>query len=207
MIAFARVNSFASLVSAPNGVLTATHLPVVIVDDEAQGGVVLLAHMAKANPQWKAFDGNLQVMVIFTGPHSYISPFNYQNPVSVPTWNYVAVHMHGKPRMLESKAEKVALLTKLIAANDASYLPRFESLPAAYLDAMLGAIAAFEMKVLRIEGRFKLSQDKSEKDRKQVIASLLGQEAGDSRDTGVLMQQALEKSKQSGGGESSGELK
>ena len=191
MLAFARANSFISLVTAPDGALTATHLPVTLVD-EADGSVVLYAHMARANPQWKTFDGKLEAMAIFTGPHAYISPFHYQNEVSVPTWNYVAVHLHGKPIVVESKEGKVAVLRKLITANDAKYLERFEKLPAGYLDAMLGGITAFSMRVERIQGRFKLSQEKSEVDRAAVTAGLLSARPGTAEhDTGVLMQRAM----------------
>jgi len=195
MIAFARANSLVSLVTAPGGALTATHLPCVL-SSEVDGSLVLYAHMAKANPQWRAFDGSLEAMAIFTGPHAYISPFFYQNEVSVPTWNYVAVHMHGKPTVVDSKEGKIAVLRKLITANDEKYLARFENLPSSYLDNMLSGIAAFSMKVDRINGRFKLSQDKSLIDRSAVIGGLLKEATGPAHDTGVLMQRALESVKE-----------
>src|SRR5258707_15799301 len=116
--AFMREYSFATLVTQQEGMPFASHLPFLL--DAGQGPYgTLLAHMARANPQWHALDSAQEVLIIFQGPHAYISPSWYEVELSVPTWNYAAVHAYGVPRIIDDKAVLYDLLKALIQAHEA----------------------------------------------------------------------------------------
>src|SRR5438067_1400082 len=114
-LAFMRANPFAILVSNTDDGPFATHLPVVVA--ERDGNVSLRAHVAQANPHWKVFEQEQQVdsLVIFHGPHAYISPALYELRESVPTWNYATVHAYGRGKILSSDDDKQQVLAELIA--------------------------------------------------------------------------------------------
>ncbi|MBE0621182.1 MAG: FMN-binding negative transcriptional regulator [Burkholderiales bacterium] len=176
LLAYMRAYSFAALASAGPGGLMATHLPFVI--EEQDGEITLLAHMAKANPQWRDFAAGAEAMVIFMQPHAYVSPRLYDSRQNVPTWNYVAVHAYGRPALIEERAAKLALQEKLIRQHDADYLAQMAELPASYIDAKLAAIVSFSLAVTRIEARYKLSQDKNPAERERIAREL--EASGDS---------------------------
>src|SRR5260370_12366679 len=117
---FMREYSFATLVTQQEGMPFASHLPFLL--DAGQGPCgTLLAHMAHANPQWHALDGAQEVLVIFQGPHVYISPSSYEVESSVPTWNYAAVHAYGLPHPAEEQASLYDLLKTLIQTHEAHF--------------------------------------------------------------------------------------
>ena len=101
LLEFMRRYNFATLVTAKNEMPFATHLPFII--EETGENLILSSHLARANPQWKDFDG-AEVLVVFAEPHAYISPMWYAEKLSVPTWNYVAVHAYGKVKMFGEEA-------------------------------------------------------------------------------------------------------
>src|SRR5689334_13439224 len=111
--AIVRGNPFATLVSVVDGEPVATHIPVLLAEENGQD--VLVTHMAKANPQWKGFEG--RVLLIFAGPHGYVSPAWYETTPNVPTWNYVALHAYGVPEMVEGD-EALAHLLKMVRTFD-----------------------------------------------------------------------------------------
>ena len=166
LLAYMRAYSFAAMATSGAGGLMATHMPFVI--EEAGGQVTLLAHMAKANPQWRDFAGGGEALVIFMQPHAYVSPRLYDSRQNVPTWNYVAVHAYGRPVLIEERAAKIELQKKLIRQYDEAYLPQLAELPESYMDAKLGAIVSFSMAVTRIDARFKLSQEKNPAERERI---------------------------------------
>ena len=171
-----RANSFATLVSADaSGVPVATHLPVMLDDSRGEFGT-LIAHVARANPQWQAFDGSREALVIFTGAHGYVSPSWYSTDRAVPTWNYLAVHAYGRPKLIEEGAAVLRMLGELVAKYESGReIPwRLDSAPAEYIAAMARAIVAFEIPIDRIEGKVKLSQNRPE-DAWNVIAALMAQ--------------------------------
>ena len=176
LLAYMRAYSFAALATSGPGGLTATHLPFVIEEDG--GRITLLAHMAKANPQWRDFAAGVEALVIFMQPHAYVSPRLYDSRQNVPTWNYVAVHAYGRPVLIEERAAKIALQQKLIRQHDAAYLTQMAELPASYLDARLAAIVSFSIAVTRIDARYKLSQDKNPAERERIAREL--EASGDS---------------------------
>ena len=169
---FMQVYSFATLVTVQNGVPFATHLPCILDTGRGPHGT-LLAHMARANPQWHDFNSAQEVLAIFQGPHAYISPSWYEVELSVPTWNYAAVHAYGLPRLIEDQEELSQLLKTLIQTHESQFEnPWPFQLPDDYLQKMIRGIAGFEIEITRLEGKFKLSQNRSATERENVIASL-----------------------------------
>lgn len=169
--------SFATLFGPDSsGQSMATHLPLVVLDEGAHG--VLEGHFAKANPHWKGLDGQ-ETLVVFSGPHSYVSPALYAEDKSVPTWNYIAVHAYGTLRIVgdpegepESNfSQKDALLKRLIAIHEPGYAEQWNGLPEGYREGMLRGIVGFRIGIDRIEGKFKLSQNRPEEDRRTVFAA------------------------------------
>jgi transcriptional regulator len=168
-----RGHSFATLVSVLDGTPFASHIPVVVRQDG--GAVRLLGHLARANPQWRAF-GNGETLAIFTGPHAYVSPSLYEKRESVPTWNYIAVHAYGIPRILALEDSRQALegmLEAMIESYDPSYRRQWDELSEKFREGMLTGIVGFEVTVTRLEGKFKLSQNRGIADQKSVAHSLL----------------------------------
>jgi transcriptional regulator len=159
-----------------DGAPTATHLPLV-VHDEGEFGV-LEGHFAKANPHWKALAGR-EVLVVFAGPHSYISPTLYSNAKSVPTWNYIAVHATGTLEVMEDDPadeqgtfdRKDALLKRLIAVNEPAYAEQWDAQPIGYRISMTNGIVGFRIPIVQLEGKFKLSQNRPEDDRARIQAA------------------------------------
>ncbi|MFP5234919.1 MAG: FMN-binding negative transcriptional regulator [Acidobacteriota bacterium] len=146
----------------------ATHLPL-IVRDEAEHGV-LLGHFAKANPHWQHLAGR-EALVVFPGPHSYVSPSLYTEPLSVPTWNYIAIRAYGTLEMIEEDAAKNALVEELIGIHEPAYLERWGAMPEGYRRTMLAGIVGFRIPIARIEGKFKLSQNRAAEERRNVYAA------------------------------------
>jgi transcriptional regulator len=187
--ALMRDYSFATLVSQHEGVPFASHLPLILAAGEGPYGT-LYGHMAWANPQWRDFDSSQETLVIFQGPHTYVSPSWYEEELSVPTWNYAAVHAYGCPGVITADETCYALLETLVHTHEAQFARpwRFQ-LPEDYVRQMMQGIVAFGMRITRLEGKFKLSQNRSPADQQQVAETL--QESADpvSRDVGALMQQ------------------
>lgn len=157
---FVERNAFATLVTAGSGGLHVSHIPFV-PERDAGGKVRLLGHVARANAHWEALEAADHVLAIFNGPHAYVSPGWYQNHPSVPTWNYAVVHAHGRARLLE-EAELHELLMRLSSTYETGREKpwRMSELPADFVSTMLRAIVGFEIEVERLEGKFKLSQNR-----------------------------------------------
>jgi transcriptional regulator len=188
LVAFMRAHSFATLVSMVEGAPFATHLPLLI--EERGQELVVTGHVAKPNPQWKGFDG-AESLAIFGGPHAYISPSLYEKAESVPTWNYIAVHAYGTPDIYTyaNAPEKVqGMLEKMMQFYEASYLTQWEGLTEKYRAGMMQGIVAFEMPITRLEGKYKLSQNRSEVDQATVAKHLLQATEPSAAAIGVAMQ-------------------
>jgi transcriptional regulator len=169
-VAFMRANPFAVLVSSRDAEAFATHVPLVIRDDDEQ--IRLRGHVAKANPHWQYLSDNPRCLVIFHGPHAYISPSHYETQENVPTWNYGAVHVYGNARTFSTVPELLSMLDDLIPTFEAAYSEQWSSLSEAYRSRMLNHIVGFEITVDRIEAKFKLSQNRTRGERQNVIQSL-----------------------------------
>ena len=169
---FIQQNSFATLVTHDGQAPFASHLPTLFRPDTGPHGT-LIAHLARANPQWKHFAGGAEALAIFHGPHGYISPAWYQTSPAVPTWNYAVVHAYGVPAIIDDRERVVALLRETIAIFEAPFDPPWAGdLPADYLDKMINGIVAFEIPVTRIEGKFKFGQNRAAEDVRGVIETL-----------------------------------
>jgi transcriptional regulator len=147
---------------------TATHLPLVVKDEGKHG--VIEGHFAKANPHWQALAGR-ETLVVFAGPHSYVSPSLYVEELSVPTWNYIAVHAYGTLSLVDDAPGKEALLADLIAANEPAFMERWRAMPDGFRRTLLAGIVGFRIPIARIEGKFKLSQNRSPQERGNVHAA------------------------------------
>lgn len=169
-IGFMRANPFAILISSTEDGPFATHLPLSIHAEE--GKTALRGHVAKANPHWRYLEAQPQCLTIFHGPHSYISPSNYTERESVPTWNYAAVHVYGDARLFAAEHEVHQMLEELMGTFEPSYREQWEALSTKFRENMLRQIVGFEITATKIEGKFKLSQNRVRQDQANVIASL-----------------------------------
>lgn len=169
LVEFMRANSFALLVTGTGGTLHASHLPVqVSTSGEA---IALDMHMARNNPQWREFFDE-DVLVVFSGPHAYVSPRWYEDEQRVPTWNYAAVHAYGMPTIVKDDQAKYASQRRLVQALDPQWLPKFDALAPGYVKSMLDGIVVFEIPVTRIETRWKLSQNRGRREQESIAAQL-----------------------------------
>jgi transcriptional regulator len=169
-LAFIRANPFAILVSTSAQGPFATHLPVVI--REQGESLTLRGHVAKANPHWRYLDERPECLMIFHGPHAYISPTNYETRENVPTWNYGAVHAYGTARTYAAPEDLLSMLHDLIPTFEAAYAAQWTSLSEAYRSRMLSHIVGFEIGVTTLEAKFKLSQNRTRNEQQRVIDSL-----------------------------------
>jgi transcriptional regulator len=159
---------FGTLVSVEEGVPFASHLPFLYRPEAGALGT-LTAHMARANPQWKSFSESRELLAIFQGPHAYVSPSWYSVHPSVPTWNYVAVHASGVARLVTDESSVLKILGELVARNDPAWTM---DLPGDYLSGMIRQIVAFEIELTKLEGKFKLSQNRPAGDQESVQREL-----------------------------------
>lgn len=180
LAAFMQSYSFATLITQDGGTPFASHLPMLFRAEEGGHGR-LFCHMARANPQWRHFSSGGEVLVIFHGPHSYISPSWYQDSPAVPTWNYAVVHAYGVPAIIEDHKRIVALLRQTITTYENSLeRPWSGDLPEEYRDKLVHGIVAFEIPIGRIEGKFKLGQNRAAEDTQGVFDALSrSDDAGD----------------------------
>jgi transcriptional regulator len=174
---FIQANGFATVVTQTGGRLCASHLPVLFDEGNERHGV-LRSHMARANEQWRHFESSEEVLCIFHGPHSYISPSSYGMQETVPTWNYAVVHVYGMAEVVED----AVLLRQIVTDTTTKYeshrpIPWKITLPEAAFAAMLNAIVGFTVQITRIEAKFKLGQNRSEADQSGMLRDL--QASGD----------------------------
>jgi transcriptional regulator len=186
-VAFMRANPFAILITTAKGVPFATHLPLLI--DETGDQIVVQGHMARANAHWKSMNESEESLVIFHGPHAYISPTLYDIRESVPTWNYAAVHVYGQPTLFSDEESLKATLHRMITTFESSYMAQWSELSDQYRSRMMKHIVGFEIRVKRLEAKFKLSQNRTKEEQARVILCL--NQSKDSNVSGVaeLMQQ------------------
>lgn len=184
---FMRANPFAILISPSERGPLATHLPLLV--HETGEGLVLRGHFAKANHHSSVIEQEQDSLVIFHGPHAYISPSLYEIRESVPTWNYATVHVYGKGRILKEGADAERVLADLIARFDSPYHQQWLSFNEKYRDKMLRRIVAFELEATRVETKFKLGQNRTKAEQDNLIKAL--ESSSDSAVSGVaaLMRQ------------------
>ena len=168
-IAFMKRFNFATIITVNENIPIATHLPFVITGcDEA---ILLTSHFAKANEQWKNIESQ-EVLVIFTEPHAYISPTHYNKRQNVPTWNYLAVHAYGRAKIISEKEGVFNILEQMMDSFEPTYKAQWRSLPLEYKIRMANGIVAFEVAVHKLQFKEKLSQNKKQNERLNIITSL-----------------------------------
>lgn len=164
---------FAMLITTNDGEPYVTHLPLTYDPDNGSNGKgKIIGHMARSNPQWRHLAEGQRALVVFEGPHAYISPTWYQSP-GVPTWNYAVVHLRGKAELIEDAERLNALLDDLITTHEPT-LPRpwQKNVPEDKQQMLLEMIVGFEIDVSDISAKFKLNQNRSAADRENVIKTL-----------------------------------
>ena len=169
-LALMRMYPLATLITPGKQGPFANHLPLLI--EERDGGLVLIGHMARANPQWRQFpDGN--ALAIFNGPQTYVTPSWYVDPLNVPTWNYAVVHASGPCVLIDDAKGIRKILDKSVAEFEKDEpKPWRMELPETVAAGLVQAIVGFELKVEKLDAKFKLSQNRDEADRKGVLKGL-----------------------------------
>lgn len=187
-------------VTAGEGGLVANHIPFLIDPTRGEFGT-LIGHVARANPVWKSPAPSL---VIFQGPQTYITPAWYPSKQTdsrtVPTWNYTAVHAHGTPRVIEDTGWLLSHVTQLVDTHEAGqpHPWKVTDAPREYIDAMLRGIVGIEIPIDRLEGKWKVSQNRTAEDKQGVAAGLATLDDDESAAMSVLVRQYAAKSERKG---------
>lgn len=169
IVDFMKRFSFATIITAKNNLPVATHLPFVInIKDD---NIMLTSHFARANEHWEDIENN-EILVIFSEPHAYISPKNYDKELSVPTWNYISVHAYGKGKLITETENVFKALESVIDYYDASYKHQWDNLPDDYRLKMSKGIVAFEILVTNLQAKKKLSQNRAPAEQQKIISTL-----------------------------------
>ena len=169
--AFIHAHGFASLVTRGEHGLWASHLPVLLDENVGEHGR-LRSHMARANAQWRDLAQGGEVLCVFHGPHAYISPSWYVQQHTVPTWNYGAVHVYGRPRLVETDALKQIVRDTTTKYESAMPIPWTIPLSEEEMDRMCKAIVGFTIEITRVEAKFKLGQNRSPEDQAKMLQAL-----------------------------------
>jgi transcriptional regulator len=169
ILEFIRQNDFAVLVTYDGEKPAASHLLMEVVEEGET--LFINGHMSRANSHWKTFEKNTEVLVIFHGAHTYISPTWY-NHVNVPTWNYQSIHVYGKPRIITEHDEAYSLLKRLVDRYETSGHYKLETLPQDFVEKEIKGIVAFQVEVTRFEANYKLSQNRKDEDHANIITRL-----------------------------------
>ena len=174
--ALMRARPFATLISAGAAGLMATHLPTVLKDDGPYGTIE--CHVARANPHWRVFAGGAEALLIFQGPEGYITPNWYASKAEhgkvVPTWNYAVVHAHGRAEAMDDVAWLRRHVGELTTQQEASEVKPWAvtDAPDSFIAGMARAIVGIRLPIVRLEGKWKMSQNREIEDRKGVVAGL-----------------------------------
>lgn len=188
-VAFMQRYSFATIVTAKDNMPVATHLPFLIT--QRNEAVFLRSHFARANEQWMHLE-NQPVLVIFSEPHAYISPAHYEKELNVPTWNYIAVHAYGRGTLIHDTAQAYELLEATINTYEPAYQAQWNNLPQDFKMRMIKGIAAFEIEVTDLQGKKKLSQNKTNTEQQRIIETLSASNNTQEREIAAYMKQNME---------------
>lgn len=188
---FIEAHSFGVLIDTHDGESMATHLPFLLERDAGPHGC-LVGHIAKANSQWRHLEGQ-RVLVVFSGPHTYVSPTWYEEENLVPTWNYIAVHAYGTCRLVHDQEG----LTRILAASVATFeksMPKPWNLDSSSetFQKLVKAIVGFRIEIDRLEGKWKLNQNHPEERRRKVIRALEKSTDPDAQEIARLMKDMLD---------------
>lgn len=191
ILSFLRQNNFPALVSFDGEKPVATHIPVEVAEDE-NGRLTIHGHISRANPQWKTF-GEHEILLIFQGAHTYISP-RWYNHVNVPTWNYMVIHVYGKARIVHGD-ELFALLSRLVHNHETNTSYSLEDLPQDFVQKEMKGIVGFAIDVTRIDAGYKLSQNRNNEDHENIARELDKRGDEDSVKVAMAMRKKREESR------------
>ncbi|HUK06559.1 MAG TPA: FMN-binding negative transcriptional regulator [Stellaceae bacterium] len=169
--------AFGTLVTQGSAGMEASHVPMLIDPEPGPFGT-LHGHISRANPQWERLAAGSEALAMFVGPQGYITPSWYATKRAtgkvVPTWNYVAIHVYGRPTFFDDAERLRKLVTRLTATHEAPRAAPWAvtDAPASFIDGMLRAIVGFELPIERLEGKWKMSQNRPEEDRRGVLEGL-----------------------------------
>lgn len=172
-----RENPLAALVSHGASGLQASHVPLLLVAEEGEYGT-LYGHFARANPQWRTFAEQPEALAIFSGADAYVSPSAYPSKAehgkAVPTWNYISVHAHGQLQVFDDPERLRQLLAHMTAVHESNQPQPWamDDAPRDYIDSMLRAIVGFALPIQRLQGQWKLSQNRNAADHAGVQQAL-----------------------------------
>lgn len=175
-----------------NGELSANHIPFLLDLERGEFGT-LQCHVARANPVWASNSSTAESLIVFQGADTYITPSSYPSKhahgKAVPTWNYVAVHAYGMPRVIEDKAWLLTHLNRLTDRHESTQAHpwKVSDAPIEYIDKLLNAIVGIEIPIARLLGKWKVSQNRSEADRLGVAAGLLNEGSDSSREMAEMV--------------------
>ena len=186
IVAFMKQFSFATVITAKDNFPTSTHLPFII--SNRQDKIVLTSHFAKANMQWEDIERE-NILTIFSEPHAYISPANYDSRLNVPTWNYVSVHAYGQGKIISETEEIFKVLEATINTYEQAYKLQWDELPEEYKLKLLNGIVAFEIIVSDLQAKKKLSQNRSKNEQMKIIDSLAISLDANAREIARLMKE------------------
>ena len=192
IVAFMKRFSFATIITSKDDLPIATHLPFVIKEENDK--LLLFAHVARQNEQWMHIEENT-VLVIFSEPHAYISPANYEKDLNVPTWNYIAVHAYGKAYLLTKDEEVISLLENTIDNYEPFYRQQWDHLPEKYRSGQMTGIVAFKIEVIELQAKEKLSQNKTVNEQQRIIETLSASKDTNEQITAEYMKQNLPQNK------------
>jgi transcriptional regulator len=169
IVAFMKQFSFATIITAKDNFPIATHLPFLVTTKD--DNVVLTSHFAKANEHWQDIE-NSQILVIFSEPHAYISTKNYHKELNVPTWNYISIHAYGQGKLITEIEKTFEVLEATIDNYETSYKQQWDNFPEDYKLKMSKGIVAFEIIVNDLQAKKKLSQNRTDTEKKKIIETL-----------------------------------
>ncbi len=187
IVEFLSQNPFAQLTSFNGSEPVVSHVPLLLDENTGENGQ-LIGHLARANSQWKHAD-QTTVLAVFTGPHAYISSSWYETPKSVPTWNYTAVHVYGKFKVIDDRQRSRTAVEQLVTKMETP-LPKPWNMDQAgedFIETLLDQIVGFTIDIDRFEGKFKLSQNHPQERRQLVIDALSENNDDNSKGTAELM--------------------
>jgi transcriptional regulator len=169
LVSFMKQFSFATIITAKDNLPLATHLPFLVTVKD--GRVILTSHFAKANGHWEDIEKN-KVLVIFSEPHAYISTKHYDKELNVPTWNYISIHAYGEGKLITETQKTIEMLEAMIDNYEISYRQQWNNFPEEYKLKMSKGIVGFEILVTELQGKKKLSQNRTETEKQKIIDSL-----------------------------------
>jgi transcriptional regulator len=186
---------FATFITHDGKELVVNHVPMLLDPTAGEFGT-LRCHVARANPLWKTLASGVPAVAVFQGPYAYISPSWYvskrETGKAVPTWNYVVVHAHGTPRVVDDADWLLAHVTEMSSLHEASQRQpwKVSDSPPDFIASMVKAIVGIEMPIARLEGKWKLSQNRIPADREAIIAELGSREDDASQAMAAWVKQA-----------------